>query len=196
MSFEEEREAIASVLEFTGKLLEHLMSGLNPEDRTRFQDAWAYETRPQLDEAIRMLRGQPRDEDTRVRAFGLYEARGREEGHDAEDWERAQRELGEDLRRENGPLHSFLRRVGLVGKSLKMKLTYVADAATKGWRMKLLNLLNKFLGSLAAGIPGTEAVKEIKEWLEDMVENLSEPDQNVTNIYFRSGNDPFYLKKL
>jgi hypothetical protein len=169
MAFAEERESIAGVLEFTGRLLELLISRLHPEDREPFQDAWYGETKPQLEEAIGMLRGQPRKEDTRSRAYELYESRGREHGHDTEDWERAERELSERLRSENGSFHSVLRRVGLAGKSLTLKLGYLAEAASGGWRGKLLNLLNKFLGSLAGGLPGTEPVKELKEWLEGLM---------------------------
>jgi hypothetical protein len=81
MAFAEERESIAGVLEFTGRLFELLISRLHPEDREPFQDAWYGETKPQLGEAIGMLRGQPRKEDTRSRAYELYESRGREHGH-------------------------------------------------------------------------------------------------------------------
>ncbi len=196
MSFAEEREAIIGVLELVGRLLEHLMSRLDIEDRSRFEDAWYSETRPQLDEAIGMLRGQPREEDTRLRAYELYEARGREHGRDIDDWERAERELSEGLRKEMGPFHSLLRRLGLAGRSLKLKLQYLAEAARGGWRGKLLGLLNKFLGSLAGGLPGAEPVKEFKEWLEGLVENEPEPDPSVSSIYFQSGPDPFYMGKL
>jgi hypothetical protein len=88
---------------------------------------------------------------------------------DTEDWERAERELSERLRSENGSFHSVLRRVGLAGKSLTLKLGYLAEAASGGWRGKVFNLLNKFLGSLAGGLPGTEPVKELKEWLEGLM---------------------------
>jgi hypothetical protein len=85
------------------------MSRLDLEDRELFQDAWYSETKPQLDEAIRTLRGQPREEDTRIRAYELYESPGRGHGHDTEDWERAEREISETFRGENGPFHSFHR---------------------------------------------------------------------------------------
>jgi len=196
MSFIEEKEAIVGVLEFTGRLLEHLVSRLHQEASKQFEDAWSSETKPQLDEAIRMLRGEPREEDTRARAYQLFQARGYEEGHDTEDWERAESELRESLRAENGPFYSFLRRVGLTGKSLKLKLNYLAEAATSGWLGKLLNLLNKFLGSLAGGVPGAEPVKEFKEWLEGLVEDQSQPDQSVRTVYFQSGTDPFHIGKL
>jgi hypothetical protein len=113
VSFAQEREAIIGVLEFTGKLLEDLISRLQAEDRRAFEDAWYSETRPQLDQAIGMLRGQPREEDTRRGAYELYEARAREDGHDTEDWQRAEREIGDSLLSENGLLQSLLRRVGL-----------------------------------------------------------------------------------
>src|SRR5260370_38754468 len=160
MSFDDERQAMRVVLEFTGRVLEHLISTLQPEGRKEFEDAWRGETRPQLDEAIGILRGQPPEEDTRARAYELYEARGRAEGHDTEDWERAERELRDRLRTENSPFHRILRRVGLAGKSLKLKLRYLAEAATSGWPGKLLKLLNKFLGSLANAVHASEAVKE------------------------------------
>ncbi len=68
MSFDDERQAMIGVLEFTGRVLEHLISTLQPEGRKEFEDAWRGETRPQLDEAIGILRGQPPEEDTRARA--------------------------------------------------------------------------------------------------------------------------------
>ena len=194
MSFHEEREAIIGALQFTGRALEHLISTLPPESRIEFEDVWHSETRAQLNEAIHMLRGEPTEEDTRVRAYELYESRGREQGHDAEDWERAERELSERLRTENGPFHRLLRRVGLAGKSLKMKLQRLAEAATSGWPGKLLKLLNKFLGSLAAAVHAAEGVKELKEWLEDLV--LEQYDPNLVAIYSQSGGDPFQLQKL
>ena len=36
------------------------------------------------------------DEDIAQRAYALYEARGREEGHDLDDWLQAERELLEE----------------------------------------------------------------------------------------------------
>lgn len=35
----------------------------------------------------------PTEDEIRQRAFELYEARGREPGHDVEDWQQAEREL-------------------------------------------------------------------------------------------------------
>lgn len=194
MPFLEERESIIGVLQFTGRVLEHLISRLPPESRTEFEDVWRTETRAQLDEAIQMLRGEPSDEDTRVRAYELYEARGRDQGHDADDWEQAERELSERLRAENGPFHRLLRRVGLAGKSLKLKLQRLAEAATSGWPGRLLKLLNKFLGSLAAAVHAAEGVKELKEWLEDLV--FEQYDPNLAAIYPQLGGDPFQLNKL
>jgi len=182
------------VLEFTRRVLEHLISTLQPEGREEFEDAWRGETSPQLDEAIGILRGEPPEEDTRARAYELYEARGRAEGHDTEDWERAERELRDRLRIENGPFHRLLRRVGLAGKSLKLKLRYLAEAATSGWPGKLLKLLNKFLGSLASAVNASEAVKEFKEWIEDLV--IDQYDPNLANIYSQFGADPFHIEKL
>ena len=194
MSFNEEREAIIGVLQFTGRVLEHLISTLPPESRIEFEDVWRSETRAQLDEAIQMLRGEPSEEDTRVRAYQLYEARGRKPGHDTEDWERSERELRERLRTENGPFHRLLRRVGLAGQGLRLKLQRVAEAATSGWPGKLLKLLNKFLGSLATAVHAAEGVKELKEWLEDLV--MEQYDPKLAAIYSQSGSDPFQLQKL
>ena len=39
------------------------------------------------------------DEDIAQRAYALYEARGREEGHDLDDWLQAERELFEEQSR-------------------------------------------------------------------------------------------------
>jgi hypothetical protein len=194
MPFAEEREAIAGVLEFAGRFLEYLMTHLNPNDKPLFDDAWRSETKPQLEFAIRMLRGKTVEEDVRRRAQEIFEERGREEGRELEDWRRAEREFSEAMR-EDGWLHAFLRRVGLAGKSLKLKLQYLANAATKGWGKKLLDLLNKFLGSLATAIHGTEAVKEFKEWLEGLL-NEPDPDPGIQPIYNQGGYDPFCLATL
>ena len=181
MSFDDERQAIVGVLQFTGRVMEHLISTLQPAARKEFEDVWRGETRPQLDEAIDILRGQPPQEDTRARADELY-------------WERAERELSDRLITENGPFHRLLRRVGLAGKSLKLKLRYLAETATSGLPGKLLKLLNKFLGSLASAVGASEAVKEFKEWLEDLV--IDQYDPNLATIYSQSGPDPFHLEKL
>jgi hypothetical protein len=84
-----------------------------------------------------------------------------------------------------------IKRVGLTGKSLTMKLHYLAKAAVGGWPKKLLDLLNKFLGSLAAGLPGTEQVKELKEWLEEQIGDDSTPDQEIIGIYTGGGYKHF-----
>jgi hypothetical protein len=64
-----------------------------------------------------------------------------------------------------------------------MKLHYLAKAAVGGWRKKLLDLLNKFLGSLAGGLPGVEPIRELKEWLEEQIGDDPEPDQGVMSTY-------------
>jgi hypothetical protein len=51
-----------------------------PKDPTKKQSAEVV-TDPSLEEKIRLL------------AYGLYEARGREDGHDVDDWLRAEAEL-------------------------------------------------------------------------------------------------------
>lgn len=196
MGFYEERQAIIGVLEYARRVLEDLSARLEPGDRDRFQDAWFYETRPQLEEAIGIFRGEPRGEDIQVRAYEKYIARGREQGRDLEDWERAEAELREELVSEDGPFRRLMRRVGLAGKSLKMKLHYLADAASGGWRMKLLQLLNKFLGSLAGAVPGAEAVKEFKEWLEGFLDNDRGPDSTIKIAYGEAGYDPFWIHRL
>ena len=76
-----------------------------------------------------------------------------------------------------------LRRVGLTGKNLAMKLHYLAKAASGGWRKTLLDLLNKFLGSLASGIPGVEPIKELKEWLEDQIADDPTADPGIKTLY-------------
>ena len=84
---------------------------------------------------------------------------------------------------ESNPIWSAIQRVGLTGNNLKMKLHYLAKAASGGWRKKLLDLLNKFLGSLAAGLPGVEPIKELKEWLEELIGDDPEPDMGVMSTY-------------
>jgi hypothetical protein len=46
------------------------------------------------------------------RAFQLYEARGREDGHDVEDWLQAQQEVIRDLLAEGGPDSSARQSLG------------------------------------------------------------------------------------
>jgi hypothetical protein len=84
-----------------------------------------------------------------------------------------------------------IKRVGLTGKSLTMKLHFLAKAAVGGWPKKLLDLLNKFLGSLAAGLPGTEQVKELKEWLEEQIGDDSTLDKEIIGIYTGGGYKHF-----
>jgi hypothetical protein len=43
--------------------------------------------------ARRARRSPPSEEEIRLRAYQLFEARGGESGHEQEDWERAEREL-------------------------------------------------------------------------------------------------------
>jgi hypothetical protein len=195
MPFAEERNAISGVLEFTGRFLEYLITRLKPDDRLVFEDAWKTETKPQLELAIRMLRGEYVKEDIRRRAQEIYEERGREGSHELEDWVRAEAEFREAVY-EDGWLHSFLRRVGLAGKSLKLKLQYLANAASGGWGKKLLDLLNKFLGSLAKGFTGAEQIKEFKEWVEHLLGKEPEQDGQIATIYSQGGPDPFRLGSL
>ena len=187
---------MVGVLEYTQKVLEDLIARLQLGDRELFEDAWIFDTRPQLEEAIAMLRGEPPIEDIQVRAYEKYMARGGEHGRDLEDWGHAQAELREEFVSEDGLFRRLLRRVGLAGKSLKMKLSYLDEAASKGSRTKLLELLNKFLGSLASALHVAEPVKELKEWLEGLLEDQPEPDHGVSGAYSQAGPDPFWLKKL
>ena len=66
----------AGVPEYTQKVLEDLIARLQLGDRELFEDARIFDTRPQLAEAIAMLRGEPRIEDIQVRAYEKYMARG------------------------------------------------------------------------------------------------------------------------
>ena len=52
-----------------------------PKETTKLIETKPIEPGPAPEEAIR------------IRAFQLYEARGREEGHDLEDWFRAEAEI-------------------------------------------------------------------------------------------------------
>src|SRR5579863_2419742 len=84
---------------------------------------------------------------------------------------------------EDDSVWAAIQRVGLTGKNLVMKLHYLAKAAIGGWPKKLLDLLNKFLGSLVADLPGTEQIKELKEWLEDQIGDDSKADQEIISTY-------------
>lgn len=94
-----------------------------------------------------------------------------------------QRALLGSITSEQHPMWSAIRRVGLTGKNLVMKLHYLAKAASGGWRRKLLDLLNKFLGSLASAVPGVEPIKELKEWLEGQIENDPDPEPAISSLY-------------
>jgi hypothetical protein len=84
---------------------------------------------------------------------------------------------------EQHPVWSAIQTVGLTGKNLAMKLHYLAKAASGGWRKKILDLLNKFLSSLAGGLPGIEPIKELKEWLEEQLGDDPEPDAAISTAY-------------
>ena len=84
---------------------------------------------------------------------------------------------------ESNPVWAAIQRIGLTGNNLKMKLHYLAKAASSGWRKKLLDLLNKFLGSLAGGVPGVEPIKELKEWLEEQIGDDSDSDSGIISTY-------------
>jgi hypothetical protein len=84
---------------------------------------------------------------------------------------------------EGNPIWSAIQRVELTGKNVKMKIHHMVKAASGGWRKKLLDLLNKFLGSLAGGLPGVEPIKELKEWLEEQIGDDSGSDADIINIY-------------
>jgi hypothetical protein len=92
---------------------------------------------------------------------------------------------------ETNSVWTVIQRLGLTGKSLAMKLHYLAKAAIGGWPKKLLDLLNKFLGSLVAGLPGTEQIKELKEWLEEQIGDDSTPDQELVSLYNDQGYKHF-----
>jgi hypothetical protein len=196
MGFHEEKMAIIGVLEYASNAMENLINWLKPEHLQRFQDAWLQETKPQVEEAIETLRGNPRLEDIQSRAYERYLARGRERGREAEDWFKAELELREELVSDEGPLRRLLRRAGLAGRSLRLKLSYLADAVRNGLRGKFLGLLNKFLGSLAAAVHGAEALKELKEWLEGLLEQKAEPDTGLSGLYAQAGWDPFWVERL
>jgi integrase len=72
---------------------------------------------------------------------------------------------------EGNPIWSAIQRVELTGKNLKMKIHHMVKAASEGWRKKLLDLLNKFLGSLAGGLPLFRRVNKVgKAWGDGMTE--------------------------
>jgi len=99
---------------------------------------------------------------------------------------RQQVDLLRSVTSEQQPTWLGIRRVGLTTNNLVMKLHYLARAASQGWRKKLLALLNRFLDSLASGIPGVEPIKELKEWLESQIEDdpqNPEPDSALKNLY-------------
>jgi hypothetical protein len=57
-------------------------------------------------------------------------------------------------------------------------------------------LLNKFLGSLAAGLPGAESVKEFKEWLEGLLDHEPDQDGGIAAVHSQGGYDRFRQDKL
>jgi hypothetical protein len=52
----------------------------------------------------------------------------------------------------------------------------------RGLLKRFLRLLNIFLGSLADAIPGVHPVKELKELLEELLQDEPEPDDDFIRI--------------
>ena len=53
--------------------------------------------------SLENLAHEPADEEIARRAYQLYELRGREDGHDWDDWIQAEHELRDSASREHGP---------------------------------------------------------------------------------------------
>ena len=55
MAFEDDRNALIGILQFTDLLFDHLIERLPPQDKTRFSDVWTNETRPALQQVVNTL---------------------------------------------------------------------------------------------------------------------------------------------
>jgi len=69
----------------------------------------------------------------------------------------------EGINDENDTRWREIQEHGLSGEQLKLKRMRLAAASKKGWRKKILDILNTILGS----IPGAGQVKEFKEFTEE-----------------------------
>ena len=70
------------------------------------------------------------------------------------------------------PNASGLATAGLTGKQLELKMTSVSNVWQKFWlgpTDKILRELLKWLNHLLGSIPGAEAVKELKEAIEGLI---------------------------
>jgi hypothetical protein len=55
MPLTDDTNALIGILQFTEKLLDHLIARLSPDDNARFSEAWDNETRPNIHQAISTL---------------------------------------------------------------------------------------------------------------------------------------------
>jgi len=76
------------------------------------------------------------------------------------------------IQNENDPRWSQIQDHGLTGEQLKLKRKRLAAVSATGIFKKILDIINTILGS----IPGAEAVKEFKEFVE---EGVDDPDASI-----------------
>jgi len=79
---------------------------------------------------------------------------------------------------DSSALHTKLSDAGLVGPQLDLKLKGLNDAWKSFWERgtlrllrRLLSWINTILGSIASVVPGGEALKELKEAMEKLIED-------------------------
>jgi hypothetical protein len=83
----------------------------------------------------------------------------------------------EDMPDANDTRWREIQARGLSGEQLKLKRMRLAAASKKGWRKKILDLLNTILGS----IPGADLVKEFKEFTEEALDDI--PKAKIKSMF-------------
>ena len=83
----------------------------------------------------------------------------------------------ENIQSEQSPDWIAFRERGLRDEQLKLKRARLAAASKKGWRKKILDILNTILGS----IPGADPIKEFKELTEEALGD--DPSATVTTKF-------------
>lgn len=151
-TFDQDKNFIVGILQFTERLLEHLIGRLPINEQPRFSLAWQKQVKLQLADAI-----------SQVQAIGS----------------------------ESSTLWTRLAGAGLTGPSLDLKRHLLASAAQDGLLRRFLRILNSWLGSLAEAIPGVHPIKQLKELLEEFLDDTPEPDAGITTLFNAGGFVPF-----
>ncbi|MGA2590389.1 MAG: hypothetical protein ABSH32_10770 [Bryobacteraceae bacterium] len=130
-NFDQEKNMIVGILQFTEKLPDHLIERLPATEKELFRKTWDEQVKVQFAEVVSQI---------------------------------------QSVQAEGSPLWTGIARAGLTGPSLDLKKHLLASAASEGLLRRFLRILNSWLGSLADAIPGVHPVKELKELLEEFLQ--------------------------